>query len=214
MARLVGILPTTVQKCEPRATRGLPSYTPWEWHDWSEFPRPQSKSANLEQLEVSQATCRGNGTTGRNPPTTFQMYEPRATRGLPSYTPWEWPDWAEFPRTQSKSTNLEQLDVCQATRRGNGTTGRNSQTAVQKYEPRATRGLPSHTPWEWHEWSEFPRPQSKSTNLERLEVCQATRRGNKALDVVLVICLWFQNYESRLKVVLVLVHSGMLMQLN
>ncbi|GBL93395.1 hypothetical protein AVEN_219508-1 [Araneus ventricosus] len=29
-ARLVGIPPNTVHKYEPRATRGLPSHTPWE----------------------------------------------------------------------------------------------------------------------------------------------------------------------------------------
>ncbi|GBN01304.1 hypothetical protein AVEN_240021-1 [Araneus ventricosus] len=29
-ARLVGIAPTTVHKYEPRATRGLPSRTPWQ----------------------------------------------------------------------------------------------------------------------------------------------------------------------------------------
>ncbi|GBN85748.1 hypothetical protein AVEN_116474-1 [Araneus ventricosus] len=29
-------------------------------------------------------------------------------------------------------------------------------------------------------WSEFHRLQSTTTNIERLEVCQATRRGNKA----------------------------------
>ncbi|GBO41538.1 hypothetical protein AVEN_164969-1 [Araneus ventricosus] len=36
--------------------------------------------------------------------------------------------------------------ICQATPRGKIASCRNS--TVRKYEPRATRGLPSHTPWE------------------------------------------------------------------
>ncbi|GBN91304.1 hypothetical protein AVEN_31561-1 [Araneus ventricosus] len=99
-------------------------------------------------------------------------------------------------------------EICQATRRENTAIGWNSTdhspqvrtssdsrfakphavgtarlveippTTVHKYEP---KGLPSHTLWEQRDWLEFHRPRSTSTNLERLEVCQATRCGNKAL---------------------------------
>ncbi|GBN58231.1 hypothetical protein AVEN_20821-1, partial [Araneus ventricosus] len=43
-----------------------------------------------------------------------------------SHVPWERRDWSEFHRQQSTSTNLERLEVCQATCRGNGATGQNS----------------------------------------------------------------------------------------
>ncbi|GBM38163.1 hypothetical protein AVEN_48495-1 [Araneus ventricosus] len=58
--------------------------------------------------------------------------------------------------------------------------GRSGQTASVLLFTRALpRDLPSHTQWERRDCLEFHRPQYTSTNLKRLEVCQATRRGTK-----------------------------------
>ncbi|GBM20336.1 hypothetical protein AVEN_195887-1 [Araneus ventricosus] len=49
--------------------------------------------------------------------------------------------------------------------------GGSSQTAsVHPFTGTLPRDLANHTPSERRDWSEFHRPQSKSTNLERLEV--------------------------------------------
>ncbi|GBN05487.1 hypothetical protein AVEN_91057-1 [Araneus ventricosus] len=114
------------------------------------------------------------------PPTTVHKYEPRETRGLQSHTPCERSDLSEFHspqvRTSRDSRSAKPLEVGKSRLFGIPT------TTDHKYEPRETRDLPSHSPWEQRDWSEFHRPQSTSTTLERLEVYQATRHGNKAFD--------------------------------
>lgn len=49
---------------------------------------------------------------------------------------------------QDSQRNHQPLETCQATRRGNDSTRNSTDHIFTKYEPRATRDLPSHASWE------------------------------------------------------------------
>ncbi|GBN61962.1 hypothetical protein AVEN_148397-1 [Araneus ventricosus] len=105
-------------------------------------------------------------------PTPVFPLVPSAVRVLPHHSEQEESSWLASASVVSRFMAVNNSQV-----KG----GRRGQTvSVHPFTRALPRDLPKNAPSKWSDWSEFHGAQSTSTNLERLEVCQTTRRGNKA----------------------------------